>query len=74
MDTVGHCWSCDSYENINLQYNEWKCGGICKGKRYLSEENCYKCPKDIRVLDYDACQQCGGKWKDGICFKDHPRG
>lgn len=24
---------------------------------------------DIRGLDYDACQQCGGKWKDGICFK-----
>ena len=74
MDTVGHCWSCDSYENINLQYNEWKCEGICKGKRFLSEENCYKCPSDIRFLSYDACQQCGGKWKGGICFNAHPRG
>ncbi len=68
MDTVGHCWSCDYSEAVNLQYNEWKCEGICKGKRYLSGKDCHKCPVDISRLDYDACQQCGGQWKDGLCF------
>lgn len=68
MDTVGHCWSCDTSEAVNLQYNEWKCESVCKGKRYLSEYNCYKCPENIKYLDYDTCQQCGGQWKEGACF------
>lgn len=68
MDTVGMCWSCNTSESINLQYNEWKCNNVCNKKRYLSEDYCVKCPANLHLLSYDACQQCGGQWKDGMCF------
>ena len=78
MDVNFFCWRCDEKTPVDMSFNQEKIigasynrqGVLCQQERYIEERKSplsYPCPEDKTSLSEEACGQCAGIWKNGVC-------
>ena len=68
-DILGHCYSCNTIEPVQIQDSK----NICQGKRYLTRyrnsEKSNFCPPINQIQNPYICLACQGQWQNEKCVK-----